>query len=93
MSETAVSTPIWDFVLNYYGRKGVSDALIGLQDNHGIDVNMLLFLMWMAAQSKSRCGGRRQVREHDVAGVAARRRGADPRRAPVAQGECAAGAG
>ena len=53
MSETAVSTPIWDFVLNYYGRKGVSDALIGLQDNHGIDVNMLLFLMWMAAQSKA----------------------------------------
>lgn len=53
MSETAVSTPIWDFVLNYYGRKGVSDTLIGLQDNHGIDVNMLLFLMWMAAQSKS----------------------------------------
>jgi uncharacterized protein (TIGR02444 family) len=52
MSETAVSTPIWDFVLNYYGRKGVSDALIGLQDNHGIDVNMLLFLMWMAAQGK-----------------------------------------
>jgi len=53
MTETAVSTPIWDFVLNYYGRKGVSDALIGLQDNHAIDVNMLLFLMWMAAQSKS----------------------------------------
>lgn len=53
MTETAVSTPIWDFVLNYYGHKGVSDALIGLQDNHGIDVNMLLFLMWMAAQSKS----------------------------------------
>lgn len=53
MSETAVSTPIWDFVLNYYGRRGVSDTLIGLQDNHGIDVNMLLFLMWMAAQSKS----------------------------------------
>ena len=53
MTETAVSTPIWDFVLNYYGRKGVSDALIGLQDNHAVDVNMLLFLMWMAAQSKS----------------------------------------
>jgi uncharacterized protein (TIGR02444 family) len=52
MTETAVSTPIWDFVLNYYGRKGVSDALIGLQDGHGIDVNMLLFLMWMAAHGK-----------------------------------------
>ena len=52
MTETAVSTPIWDFVLNYYGRKGVSEALIGLQDNHGIDVNMLLFLVWLAAQGK-----------------------------------------
>jgi uncharacterized protein (TIGR02444 family) len=53
MTEIAVSTPIWDFVLNYYGRKGVSEALIGLQDSQGIDVNMLLFLIWMAAQSKS----------------------------------------
>src|SRR6516225_5643915 len=52
MTETAVSAPIWDFVLNYYGRKGVSEALIGLQDDHGIDVNMLLFLAWMAAQGK-----------------------------------------
>jgi len=52
MTETAVSTPIWDFVLNYYGRKGVSEALIGLQDNQGIDVNMLLFLAWMAARGK-----------------------------------------
>jgi uncharacterized protein (TIGR02444 family) len=52
MTATAVSTPIWDFVLNYYGRKGVSEALIGLQDDHGIDVNMLLFLAWMAAQGR-----------------------------------------
>lgn len=52
MTETAVSTPIWDFVLNYYGRKGISEALIRLQDDHGIDVNMLLFLAWMAAQGK-----------------------------------------
>jgi uncharacterized protein (TIGR02444 family) len=49
----AAATPIWDFVLNYYGRKGVSEALIGLQDSQGVDVNMLLFLMWMAAQKKS----------------------------------------
>ncbi len=50
---TEAVTPIWDFVLNYYGRKGVSEALIGLQDSQGINVNMLLFLMWMAAQKKS----------------------------------------
>jgi uncharacterized protein (TIGR02444 family) len=52
MTDAAVSSPIWDFVLNYYGRKGVSETLIGLQDQHGIDVNMLLFLMWLAAQRK-----------------------------------------
>jgi uncharacterized protein (TIGR02444 family) len=60
MTDTIVSTPIWDFVLNYYGRKGVSDVLIGLQDQHGIDVNMLLFLMWMAAQRK--CPGADDVK-------------------------------
>jgi uncharacterized protein (TIGR02444 family) len=53
MSEASANAPIWDFVLNYYGRKGVSEALIGLQDSFGIDVNMLLFLVWMAAQRRS----------------------------------------
>ena len=53
MTEASANAPIWDFVLNYYGRKGVSEALIGLQDGYGIDVNMLLFLVWMAAQRRS----------------------------------------
>ena len=53
MTEASANAPIWDFVLNYYGRKGVSEALIALQDSFGIDVNMLLFLVWMAAQRRS----------------------------------------
>ncbi len=53
MTEASANAPIWDFVLNYYGRKGVSEALIGLQDSYAIDVNMLLFLVWMAAQRRS----------------------------------------
>jgi len=53
MAEASANTSIWDFVLNYYGRKGVSEALIGLQDSYGIDVNMLLFLVWVAAQRRS----------------------------------------
>jgi uncharacterized protein (TIGR02444 family) len=57
MTDMSAATPIWDFVLNYYGRKGVSEALIGLQDSQGIDVNMLLFLIWMAAQKKSVAAG------------------------------------
>jgi uncharacterized protein (TIGR02444 family) len=53
MTEASANMPIWDFVLKYYGRQGVSEALIGLQDGYGIDVNMLLFLVWMAAQRRS----------------------------------------
>jgi uncharacterized protein (TIGR02444 family) len=53
MSATETATPIWDFVLGYYRQQGVSDAAIALQDSIGIDVNMVLFLMWMAAQNKT----------------------------------------
>jgi len=42
--------PIWDFVLGYYRQQGVSEAAIALQDSAGVDVNMILFLMWLAAR-------------------------------------------
>lgn len=45
--------PIWDFVLNYYRQQGVSEAAIKLQDSAGIDVNMILFLMWLSGQAKT----------------------------------------
>src|SRR6185295_19291703 len=47
------SPPIWDFVLNYYKQQGVSEAAITLQDTIGIDVNMILFLMWLAGQKRT----------------------------------------
>src|ERR1700754_2253384 len=50
---TNTAPPIWDFVLAYYGQKGFSEAAIALQDAHGVDVNMILFLMWLSAQRKS----------------------------------------
>ena len=50
---TNASPPIWDFVLAYYGQKGFSEAAIALQDSSGVDVNMILFLMWLAAQRKA----------------------------------------
>ena len=45
--------PIWDFVLAFYRQEGVSEAAIALQDSVGIDVNMVLFLMWMASQKRA----------------------------------------
>lgn len=49
MAESAnkPSNPFWDFSLALYGRPGVAPALLGLQDRHGIDVNLLLYCCWM----------------------------------------------
>jgi uncharacterized protein (TIGR02444 family) len=43
-------TPFWRFSLNYYRQSGVSDACIALQDQCGVDVNLLLFLFWLASE-------------------------------------------
>jgi len=38
--------PFWDFSLATYGRNGVADACLALQEAHGADVNILLFCAW-----------------------------------------------
>ena len=38
--------PFWGFSLATYDRPGVAAACLGLQDRHGIDVNMVLFCCW-----------------------------------------------
>jgi uncharacterized protein (TIGR02444 family) len=44
------TTPFWRFSLHFYRQAGVSDACIALQDDCGVDVNLLLFLFWLAAE-------------------------------------------
>jgi len=50
----ANETPFWRFSLHFYRQAGVAEACITLQDECGVDVNLLLFLLWLAA-------GRRQL--------------------------------
>jgi uncharacterized protein (TIGR02444 family) len=50
-TNTAI-TPFWRFSLSFYRQAGVSDACIALQDGCGIDVNLLLFLLWLASESR-----------------------------------------
>ena len=45
-------TPFWRFSLGFYRLTGVSDACIALQDGCGVDVNLLLFLFWLASESR-----------------------------------------
>jgi uncharacterized protein (TIGR02444 family) len=46
-------TPFWRFSLYYYRQAGVSDACIALQDGCGVDVNLLLFLFWLASERQA----------------------------------------
>jgi uncharacterized protein (TIGR02444 family) len=46
------SSPFWTFSLGYYRGAGVSEACLELQDNCGVDVNVVLFLLWMASQRR-----------------------------------------
>ena len=47
---TLPPSPFWEFSLALYDRRGVAAAAIALQDRHGLDVNLLLFLLWQATQ-------------------------------------------
>jgi len=58
-TDPSTETPLWRFSLDFYRRTGVSDACIALQDGCGADVNLLLFLLWLASDD-------RQVSVEDV---------------------------
>jgi uncharacterized protein (TIGR02444 family) len=47
------ANPFWIFSLGYYRGAGVSEACLELQDNCGVDVNVVLFLLWVASQKRS----------------------------------------
>lgn len=54
MAETSTNadTPFWRFSLNFYRQSGVAEACIALQDDCGVDVNLMLFLLWLAASGR-----------------------------------------
>jgi len=64
-TNTPTDTPFWRFSLNFYRQAGVAEACIALQDDCGVDVNLMLFMLWLAA------GGRQlstdNIRELDAA--------------------------
>jgi uncharacterized protein (TIGR02444 family) len=53
-------SPFWRFSLRFYARSKVSAACLVLQDESGVDVNLLLFLLFLAEHQ-------RQVTAPDVA--------------------------
>jgi uncharacterized protein (TIGR02444 family) len=49
---TSQGSPFWRFSLQYYRLPKVADACIALQEDAGVDVNLLLFLLWHARQRR-----------------------------------------
>jgi len=47
MTITFDDNPFWTYSLSVYGGEGVSAACIALQDRHGLDVNLLLYCLWI----------------------------------------------
>ncbi len=58
-------SPFWRFSLQFYRLPKVADACIALQEEAGVDVNLLLFLLWQAQQ-------RRRLSTTDVAALEAK---------------------
>lgn len=74
--DDAAGEALWRFSLALYARPGVADALIGLQDLGGRDVNLILFALWLGAT---------RAREIDAAGLAAAASAIAPLNAVVAE--------
>lgn len=43
----------WRFSLTFYRSPGVPNACIVLQDSHGLDVNVMLFALWLGSQGRA----------------------------------------
>ena len=46
-------SPFWRFSVKFYAEPGVAQACIDLQDQAGVDVNILFFLLWNATQGRA----------------------------------------
>ncbi len=52
-SYNAYTQPFWRFSLNFYESEAVRQRCLALQDDYGLDVNLLLFACWLGRQSRS----------------------------------------
>jgi uncharacterized protein (TIGR02444 family) len=52
-TSSSQGSPFWRFSLRLYRAPGVGEACIALQEEAGVDVNLLLFLLWQATERRA----------------------------------------
>ena len=62
----SAGSPFWRFSLGFYRQPGVAEACITLQEESGADVNLLLFLLWHAAQQRRLSGQEIERLEREI---------------------------
>src|SRR5438105_6051078 len=63
---TSAQSPFWRFSLRFYRQRGVADACIALQEQSGVDVNLLLYLLWHARACRAFAAGEVEVIEGEI---------------------------
>ena len=63
---SAQGSPFWRFSLRFYRQAGVADACIALQEQSGVDVNLLLYLLWRAIERRAFAAGEVQSIEDTI---------------------------
>ncbi len=51
---TSGAEEFWKFSLDFYARPGIEAACLALQDEHGRDVNIMLYLCWLGLSARGR---------------------------------------
>lgn len=54
--ERDAASEFWPFSLRVYGQPEVAAACLGLQERHGLDVNLLLLACWLGASGRGALG-------------------------------------
>lgn len=52
-AEITRDNPFWNYSLRFYARPRVGDVCVGLQDRASVDVNVLLYLLWLSTAGKT----------------------------------------